>query len=228
MANQEQTTKNPPGKVLRFTGGERFSHWTHAISFFLLLITGLAILFVPIRPLFDVFGGMDVARNIHRVVAVIFVVVVLAMFFIGNPKHHREWLRSSFRFTKADIAHVKAFAKEFFGGHGDYPPQAKYNGGEKINSLITILGTVLITLSGIVKWFPLFFPNVIVQLASPIHTGAMFLMTIALIGHMYLSLLHPESRVALPGMLNGYVREEFAKSHHAEWYNEIRGQQKAE
>lgn len=223
MANQQKPIK----KVLRFTGGERFSHWTHAVSFFLLLITGLGMLFLSIRPVLDIFGGVDNARYIHRVVAVIFVAVVASMFFIGNPKHHRAWLRSVFSFSKADLGHVIAFPKEFFGGHGNYPAQGKYNGGEKINSLITIFGSVFITLSGIVKWFPAFFPAIVVQYATPVHTGSMFLMCIALLGHMYLSFLHPESRHALPGMLTGYVREEFAKSHHAAWYDEIKDETKS-
>lgn len=226
MANQQQPKKAPAGKVLRFTAGERFSHWVHAISFFLLLITGLGMLYLAVRPVLGIFGGVEAARYLHRIVAVIFVVVVAAMFFIGNPKHHRHWVRSVFRFTKADLGHVIAFPKEFFGGHGKYPAQGKYNGGEKINSLITMFGSVFITLSGIVKWFPQVFPDIVVQWATPVHTGSMFLMSIALLGHTYLSFLHPEARIALPGMFTGYVREEFAKSHHAEWYEEVKNQEK--
>lgn len=225
-------TKNNLGKtvnsnkVLRFTLGERVSHWVHAISFFLLLFTGLGILSLAFRPALGIIGGVDVARLLHRVVAVIFVVVVGAMFFIGNPKYHWDWLKSIFHFSKADLQHVAAFPKEFFGGHGDYPAQDKFNGGEKINSLLTVFGTIFITLSGIVMWFAPSFPPALVRWAYPIHDLAMFIMAAAVIGHFYLGVLHPESRAALPGMLNGYVSAKFAKAHHAAWYERMKKGQK--
>ncbi|AHF05860.1 formate dehydrogenase subunit gamma [Desulfitobacterium metallireducens] len=209
-------------KVLRFTLGERVSHWIHAVSFFLLLFTGLGILSLTIRPALAVIGGVQVARILHRTVAVLFVVGVGSMFFIGNPKYHWEWLRMVFHFTKADWQHVRVFPKEFFGGHGNYPAQDKYNGGEKINSLFTVFGSIFITLSGVVMWFPAVFPPALVRWAYPVHDLSMFMMTTAVIGHMYLGLLHPDSRVSLSGMLNGYVPSKFAKAHHAAWYERVK------
>lgn len=224
QARTEEEFQSPPepGKVLRFTQGERVSHWVNALTFFLLLFTGLGILSLSFRPALVVFGGVQVARLIHRIVAVVFVVVVGGMFFVGKPKYHWEWLKSIFYFTKADWQHVTAFPKEFFGGHGSYPAQDKFNGGEKINSLITVFGSVFITLSGIVLWFASSLPPALVRWAYPVHDLSMFLMTAAVIGHMYLSLLHPDSRAALPGMLNGYVSSKFAKAHHAAWYERVK------
>lgn len=211
-----------PKEVLRFTKGERFSHWVHALSFFILLFTGLGILAVSFRPAMVVFGGIQVARLIHRIMAVVFVLVVGSMFFIGDSRYHWEWLKSIFRFQKSDWQHISAFPKEFFGGHGNYPAQDKYNGGEKINSLITVFGSIFITLSGVVMWFAPAFPPALVRWAYPIHDLSMFMMTAAVIGHMYLGILHPGSRASLQGMLNGYVPSKFAKAHHAKWYEEIR------
>ena len=147
------------------------------------------------------------------------------MFFVGNPRYHWEWLRSVFKFTRADLQHVMAFPKEFFGGHGAYPPQDKYNGGEKINSLITILGSLFITLSGIVMWLAPSFPPSLVRWAYPVHDLSMMMMTAAVIGHMYLGILHPDSNPALPGMINGYVSTKFARSHHAKWYDRVKDEQ---
>lgn len=227
MQTKNQTQKPiDPNKVLRFTKGERLSHWVHAIAFFVLLFTGLGVLSTVFQPVMTVFGGIQVARVIHRGVAVVFVVVVGLMFFVGNPRYHWEWLKSVFNFTRADLQHVTAFPKEFFGGHGTYPPQDKYNGGEKINSLITIFGSVFITLSGVVMWFAPSFPVVLVRWAYPVHDLSMIMMTAAAIGHMYLGLLHPDSNPALPGMLNGYVSTKFARAHHAKWYERVKNEQK--
>lgn len=220
-------TQTPEGqdRILRFTRGERISHWVHAVAFLLLLITGLGILSLAFRSDLSLFGGVQVARVIHRVVAVIFVVVVAAMFFIGDTRYHWEWLKSAFHVTKSDRQHISAFPKEFFGGQGDYPAQGKFNGGEKINSLLTIFGSVFITLSGIVMWFRESFPPGLVRWAYPVHDLSMFVMTAAVIGHMYLGLLHPDSRASIYGMLNGYVPVKFAKSHHAAWYDKVKNQQ---
>lgn len=215
-----------PEKVLRFTRGERISHWVHAGSFFILLFTGLGILSLSFRPALVIFGGVQVARVIHRGIAVIFVVVAAGMFLIGDSRYHWEWLKSAFHFTKADWQHISAFPKEFFGGHGDYPAQDKYNGGEKINSLLTIFGSFFITVSGIAMWFSTSFPAGLVRWAYPVHDLSMFVMTAAVIGHMYLGLLHPDSRVSIFGMLSGYVPTKFAKAHHAAWYERIKKQQR--
>ena len=228
----KMNTKNPTGKiisqdrVLRFNKGERFSHWVHAIAFFVLLFTGLGVLSTTFQPAMGIVGGIQVARMILRGVAVVFVVLVGMMFFVGNPKDHWYWLKSVFSFNKEDLQHVTAFPKEFFGGHGTYPPQDKYNGGEKINSWITIFGSIFITLSGIVMWFAPSFPPGLVRWAYPVHDLSMIMMTSALIGHMYLGLLHPDSNPSITGMLNGYVPGKFARSHHAKWYARVKDEQK--
>lgn len=213
-------------KVLRFSAGERLSHWVHAISFFVLLFTGLGVFSTTFRPFMAIFGGIHVAQVIHRVSAFVFVVVVALLFFVGNPRFHWRWLKFVFNFSKSDWQHVSAFPKEFFGGHGNYPAQDKYNGGEKINSLITIFGTVFITLSGIVMWWAPHFPPGLVRWAYPVHDISMFLMLAAVIGHMYLGLLHPDSRAAMSGMLNGYVSTKFARAHHGKWYDRLEEEQK--
>ncbi|MHB1652937.1 MAG: formate dehydrogenase subunit gamma [Desulfitobacteriaceae bacterium] len=217
--------KPAPAKVLRFTKGERLSHWVHAVSFFILLFTGVGILSTFFRPALVIFGGVDLARLLHRIVAVIFTVVVPAMFFIGDPRYHWEWLKSAFHFNSSDIQHVKAFPKEFFGGHSNYPAQGKFNGGEKINSIFTIVGSFLITISGFIMWGVNIFPVSLVRWAYPVHELSMFMMTAAVLGHVYLSLLHPDSRAAMPGMLNGYVSSRFAKAHHALWYAEVKNKE---
>ena len=226
---REESQFDHPGeheKVLRFTRNERISHWVHAASFFLLLITGLGILSLSFRPAMGIFGGIQAARLIHRGAAVVFVVVAAALFFIGDSKYHWEWLKSAFHLSKSDWKHIAAFPKEFFGGHADYPDQDKYNGGEKINSLLTIFGSIFLTLSGIIMWFSSYFPPALVRWAYPVHDLSMFVMTAAVFGHMYLGLLHPESRTAISGMLNGYVSSKFARAHHAAWYERVKNQER--
>jgi len=222
--NQTQKTISQ-NKILRFSKGERLSHWVHAIAFFTLLFTGLGVLSTFFQPGMVVFGGIQVARLIHRGVAVVFVVVVGLMFFVGDTRDHWYWLKAALTWTKADVQHVMAFPKEFFGGHGNYPPQDKFNGGEKINSLFTIFGSFFITLSGIVLWFAPFFPAALVRWSYPVHDLAAFMMATAITGHLYLSILHPLSNPALKGIINGYVSTKFAQNHYAKWYDRVKDEQ---
>lgn len=207
--------------VMRFTVGERFVHWSHAVAFLLLLFTGLGVLSIKFQPAMNIFGGIFVTRNIHRVVAVLFCLTTIFGFAFGEGgRQMRRWVKEVFTFTKDDFAHAKNFPIEFFGGHKPYPPQGKYNGGEKINSMITILGTLGIVISGFIIWFAPSLPIWLVQWAYPVHAGCALLMSALLICHFYLGVLHPDSNQALSGMINGRVPAKFAYEHYQKWYNE--------
>ncbi len=211
--------------ILRFTFGERFVHWAHAVAFFLLLFTGLGVLSASFQPAMNIFGGIDATRNIHRVVAVLFCLSAIIGFSVGEGgRQLRSWFKEVLSFDKDDFAHAKNFPIEFFGGHKPFPPQGKFNGGEKLNSLITILGTLGIVTSGFIIWFAPSLPVLLVQWAYPIHAGCALLMSALLIAHMYLGILHPDSNQAFMGMINGHVPEKFAYEHYERWYNEVKNQ----
>ena len=42
------------------------------------------------------------------------------------------------------------------------------------------------------------------------------------VGHLYLAVLHPKTRHALNGMTRGWVREDWARAHHAKWVEQTR------
>ena len=73
-------------KMLRFSGFERFVHWGTAISFLLLAVTGLAILFGKhvLLPLIGHDGLgllLNAGKLVHNYVGPLFAVFVLLMFF---------------------------------------------------------------------------------------------------------------------------------------------------
>ncbi len=207
-------------EVYRFSAGERFVHWCHGISFLLLLFTGLGVLTYVFQPAMGIFGGIQVTRNIHRIVAVIFTIGMIVG-FVGKgtgARQMRRWFKDVVSFGKDDFAHAKNFAIEFFGGHKPFPPQGKFNGGEKLNSMFTILGTLGIVISGYIMWFA--GPGVLLQWAYPIHAACALFMAALLIAHIYLGVLHPDSNQALKGIFTGWVPAKFAYEHYEEWYEE--------
>lgn len=207
-------------EVYRFSAGERFVHWCHGIAFLLLLFTGLGVLTYVFQPAMGIFGGIQVTRNIHRVVAVIFTIGMI-IGFVGTgtgPRQMRRWFKDVVSFGKDDLAHAKNFGIEFFGGHKPFPPQGKFNGGEKLNSMFTILGTLGIVISGYIMWFA--GPGVLLQWAYPIHAACALFMAALLIAHLYLGILHPDSNQALKGIFTGWVPAKFAYEHYEKWYEE--------
>ncbi len=209
--------------IMRFTPGERFVHWAHAVTFLLLLFTGLGVLSIFFQPAMNIFGGIQTTRVIHKVAAVVFCVSMLFGFTIGEGgRQLRSWFKESFAFGRDDFGHAKNFPLEFFGGHKPYPPQGKFNGGEKINSMITILGMICIAASGFIIWLAPSLPMWLVQWAYPIHSGCALLLTALLIAHFYLGVLHPDSNQALSGMFNGRIPRRFAYEHYQLWYKEVK------
>lgn len=208
------------GKVLRFGKAAIFAHWAMAINFFILALTGLLIYADFFDFLAPLFGGIQGARLIHRVSAVGFIVLPLLGLF-ANFKGFLEWMSYLVKWGKDDWGFLKAFPKEFFGGHVEVPPQDKFNAGEKINSIVQLVGCVTLAITGLILWFPESFSQGVLQIALPLHTGAFVLTFTAFIGHCFLATIHPATKGALPGIINGYVDEEFAKSHYPKWYAKI-------
>ena len=208
-------------EVYRFSAGERFVHWCHGVAFLLLLFTGLGVLLYAFQPAMNIFGGIHVTRNIHRVVAVLFTLGMIVG-FIGKgqgARQMRRWFKDVINFGNDDFAHAKNFGIEFFGGHKPFPPQGKFNGGEKLNSMFTILGTICIVISGYIMWFASG-SSLLLQWAYPIHAACALFMTALLIAHLYLGILHPDSNQALKGIFTGWVPAKFAYEHYEKWYDE--------
>lgn len=208
-------------KVRRFSSAERWAHWVHAASFFILLCTGLAVLSPKLAFLAVPFGGIQSARIIHRMAGVVFAVVSLGILLIGDRAALRRWLHDITTWERDDVAFLRLFPREFFGGAPTLPEQGRFNGGEKVNSLLVLGGGTLLTVSGVIMWLADHFPPALVQWCYPLHDAAALTLAAAVVGHLYLSFLHPGSNKALSGMLTGLVEQEFARTHHAKWYREI-------
>lgn len=208
-------------RVLRFSASARFAHWGHTVTFLFLLFTGLA-LFSPGlgKTLAPIFGGYVTAGVIHKVMAVGFTVIPLVCLAI-NPKGFVDWWKDVFSFGANDVKFLMKFPLEFFGFPVKIPPQSKFNGGEKMNSVITTTSCVLLALSGYVMWFKASFPLWLVQWCYPIHGICMILATCMVCMHAYLGSFHPGSGESFWGMWKGTVRADWAAHHHAKWYEKI-------
>ena len=83
---------------------QRTVHWAHTVAFILLLITGLLV-FVP--SLSFLMGGTAISRYIHRVFAVVYMIVPF-FFLFTDSEGVRSSLRTIFTWNGDDVRWLKA------------------------------------------------------------------------------------------------------------------------
>ncbi|NLV23081.1 MAG: formate dehydrogenase [Syntrophomonadaceae bacterium] len=209
-------------RVERFNFVARLTHWGHTVTFLLCLFTGLVLFLDGVDWLAAIFGGYGGAGLVHRIAAV-FLTIFIVIFVLFDFKGIINWIKDILRFGMNDIKFVMKFPLEFFGFEVKVPPQTRFNGGEKGNSIVTPTMVILLVLSGYIMWFPAIFPAGLVRVAYPTHDIAMILATCMVCMHGYLGSFHPGSGESFWGMWKGTVRSDWAKHHHATWYEETYG-----
>ncbi|MBB5172834.1 formate dehydrogenase subunit gamma [Texcoconibacillus texcoconensis] len=215
--NQNTASK---GKVKRFTKMFIYAHWIYAAAFFLLLLTGLPLFANSFHWVYAVFGGPDMTQIFHRIFAVIFVIPPI-MLLLFDRKSLFHWLKEVLTWKPKDIKFFFMFPKEFLVGNPDMPKQGFYNPGEKLNSCMQIVSFFALVFSGLVLWFPEAFPVSVVQWSNLIHVVAFIMATTVVIGHIFLSAFHPNSKPSMEGITKGEISVDYAKHHHGEWYDEL-------
>ena len=156
--------------VERFNAVERASHWTMAISFVLLALTGATILWGKYLLLpwmgYSAFSWITIlGKNVHNFVGPLFIFSLIVMFLI---------------FVKDNIYHAVDFGWFTSMGHG---PSGRFNGGEKLwfwGGLV-VLGAVMAA-TGLVLDFPNWNQTrEVMQLVNVVHDGAAVIFILSLI-----------------------------------------------
>jgi formate dehydrogenase subunit gamma len=191
-------------RVYRFVTAERIAHWAHALSFLVLLGTGLALVIRGVAA----FLGSDIMHGFgltHRIVAVVFTGVAVPVLIIGARRSAGEWVRGSFRFDRDDVRFLAGFPKDFFGAKVALPDQGRFNAGEKINSILQILGWfVMVTTGWLLVWKDAL-PRDLARWTLAIHSFTALFLGAVVLGHIYLASIHPHARPGFAGMTSGWV-----------------------
>lgn len=218
MVKQGQKTEE---WILRFGKVAIIAHWVHTITFFVLAFTGLIIFAPSFAFLTPLFGGIQGVRLVHRIMAVAFIVVPIIS-LVANFNGFKIWWKDITTWGKNEIGFFKVFLRELFGYPVEFPPQTRFNAGEKLNSLLQIFGCGMLALTGIVIWFKQYFPVVLVQWALPLHDVFFIINFCAALGHAYMACGLPATKHGINGMISGYVKEEWAKHHYPLWVKQVR------
>ena len=188
----------------RFTRTERALHWTHALAFFVLLVSGLA-LYLP--QLIALVGRRPLVKDVHIYTAITWLVALTAIVLVGDRRSLRATLRSLDQFDRDDRQWLL----------GKRVAQGRFNAGQKLNFWLTCAFAVLFVVSGFLLWYGERDTRFRFASTLLLHDGLMYVSLLLLVGHLYLAIIHPATRHALRGITVGSVSEEWARAHHAKW-----------
>jgi formate dehydrogenase subunit gamma len=204
-------------EIERFTPFERSAHWTNAITFVILAISGIVMAYGKyfMQPIIGdtLFGWFAyLLKNAHNFAGPVFAVSLTVVFF--------TFLKDNWP-SKEDWAWIIK-AGGLFGS--TEVPSHRFNAGEKVVFWggVFALGLVVVG-SGFVldKIIPfLLYERGTMQIAHMIHAVATLLMMAMFIGHIYMGTVGMEG--AYKAMRTGYVDETWAKEHHELWHDDIK------
>ena len=206
------------GRVIeRFTPLERAAHWTNAIAFVVLAVSGIVLAFgkfflLPIMGS-TLFGWLSYAlKNAHNFAGPLFAVslVIVIITFIKDNLPRAE-----------DVTWIVK-GGGLLGNHE--VPSHRFNAGEKGLFWLGVFALGLIVVaSGLV--LDMVIPGLAylrgdMQIAHMIHAAAAMLMMALFLGHIYMGTIGMKG--AYSAMRTGYVDEGWAKEHHELWYDDIK------
>jgi len=218
----------------RFGSIERLGHWLLAISFIILALTGLNLLYgrqvlIPvIGPEF--YAGVAYAGKLtHNYVAFAFM-LGLVMIFVNWVSHNMPHPRDLLWIVKGGGVLVK----------GVHPSAKKFNAGQKIVFWLVILGGASISISGLALMFPfqteMFAKTFIfmngfgfnlpteispvqeMQYQSLWHSIMALFLICVILAHIYIGSIGMQG--AIDAMTTGEVDVNWAKEHHDLWVEE--------
>ena len=203
--------------VRRFNAFERANHWVTAVSFLIMALTGLVLLYgqLFIKPWLGANAYGDFAywsAWLHMVFVPAFVIGVLVMAAVwlwGNlpSKLDWVWLRQG---------------GGFLSDRSPHPPARRFNAGQKMIFWAVLGGGALLTVSGISLMLPFFWFEIEgMQWAQTIHAAVGLVMIAIMIGHIYIGTIGMQG--AFDAMWSGRVDYNWAKEHHSVWLAEIEG-----
>ncbi len=201
--------------IVRFKPIERANHWVTAVSFILMALTGLILLYGQylLKPLMGANAYSFLATGsayAHIAFAVPFVIGVVIMIglWIGQNGFSRidlQWLRRGGGFMD-DTRHN--------------PAARKFNAGQKLIFWSVVLGTVVLLVSGINLVLPFFWLDIAgMQWAQVVHAAGGLILIGIIIGHIYIGSVGMEG--AFSAMWSGCVDRNWAREHHDLWVMEI-------
>lgn len=182
---------------IRFNPVDRFLHGLIIISFLLLVITGMPIKFYYTdwaKVIFDMLGGSEAARSLHRLGAIITIFYFLVHIITVMNRLKKSWFKT--RDSETGKLSIKSLIKiltgpdspvpnkqdaidfwnhqKYFFGKGPQPQFDRWTYWEKFDYWAVFWGVAVIGISGLIMWMPVTFtkvlPGWVINVALVIHS----------------------------------------------------------
>mgnify|MGYP001561431922 FL=1 len=198
--------------IERHTTKERGVHAIHAISFIILLLTGIGLYDKSFFGITKLFGGVDLSRFIHHWIGVVFIISLFMMYF--------QWKDEAAVFDKDDKEWLRVFGG-YLGKGVKAPPAGKFNAGQKMFFKMIFWAGILFGITGIIMWIPqtLALPKTIVQLSYILHDMILIGLVMGVLAHVYLGTLANPGTIS--SLFTGQVDEQWARHHHEKWFKQM-------
>jgi len=207
-----------PKLIKRYTGYERFVHWSMAICFILLALTGMVLLFGRnyLIPLIGKQANADLAmlaKTVHDYIGPVFIFFLVLMFL---------------KFVIRNI-YARGDLTWLLRGGGiigkKHVPSGFFNMGEKSLFWILVIVGGIISATGVVLDFPnLNLMREVMVASHLLHSISGMLMFTIVLGHIYIGSIGMEG--AFDAMKTGYCDLNWAKEHHENWAEDCEREQK--
>ncbi len=231
-------------KIKRHDKINIFMHWFNAVCWLFLLFTGLGLVKNQdlqilgggwANLLRSIFGSGETLLTSHIIAGIIwsggfvlygifslkkhvipFVKEILTVSFYNDTM----WLiKKGIQMTMGNRVLRK------FGLDPNLPDQGFYNVGQKIFAIPSLLGGIIIAVTGFIMavsdiWIT---DTGIVQWAIMIHFVTVLLVFAGLFVHVYMAGIAAGEKPAFISMFTGMVPEDYAEHHHKLWHDRLKG-----
>jgi len=218
---------------IRFSLNVRAQHMVLAVGVILLIITGLPIKFHEsdwAKLLFQLIGGLEVSRIIHRVGASMLIAVAFWHMLYLLTREGRRELRELLPRPK-DLRDFIQNVKYFLGLSKERPKFGRYSYLEKFDYWAVYWGMVIMIGSGLFLWFHnlalALFPKYVLDIAREAHSDEALLATLAIvIWHWYNVHFNPSSFPMNKTIFTGRISKEKMMEEHPLEYEALMRQRR--
>lgn len=205
--------------VMRMSLSQRLQHFTLALSFIVLAVTGFALKW-PDSWVAKALGSNEMFRRwSHRVAGIVLLAVgTYHVFYILFTKDGRKLVKDLFPAPK-DLKDVAGSARYLTGLSNDKPKIARFGYAEKLEYWAVVWGTIIMGVTGLMMWFTVaatkFLPRWAMDVATTIHYFEAILACLAIIvWHFYHVIFDPDVYPLNRAFWNGKVSKHWQEEEH--------------
>jgi formate dehydrogenase subunit gamma len=137
-------------KVVRFTKTERLLHWSFTVPVLFLSITGITMICVSVFSLTDSVSKPDIVAY-HMIAGFVLLVLPPLVFLKGDRKTILRNVREIMHIDREDWRWLKGSFQKMYKKGVELPECGKFNGGQKVNTILTMFIVLLLSSSGLAE-----------------------------------------------------------------------------